>query len=366
MGRVHSNAWTSVARFFDPAASPVLEMVSARDPTNLSQFAGRWGWRRWTVDWREAVSDPEVDLVDIGTPNHLHHEQAVAALEAGKHVACEKPLAGTLQDAREMASSAQRAPHLQTFVWYSYRRVPAVALARHLVSEGRLGRIYHLRAAYLQDWGGPETPLAWRFRGTEAGSGAHGDLNSHIIDMARFITGEEVSEVCGAIETRFIEERPRPEGGLGPSTVDDAVLFLARLTGGGVASFEATRLATGMRNSNRIEIHGEGGALRFDFARMNELGFFDAARPRAEQGWTTILATNPQHPWMSHWDPDGHGLGYQQTFVNQAADIVESLGGRPPEVPIPDFADALRTQQVMEAAIISARERRPVALAEIA
>ncbi len=366
MGKAHSNAWLKVGKFFDLSLAPVLHTVAARNAADLEPFAARWGWAHWTTEWQAAATDPEIDLVDVSTPNHLHREQSLAALEAGKHVACEKPLAGTLDDAREMAHAAASAPG-QTFVWYNYRRVPAVALAHRLVAEGRLGRIYHVRAAYLQDWGGPGTPLLWRFQADAAGSGAHGDLNAHIIDMARYITGDEIAEVTGAIEERFVEERPLPDDAArtGRSTVDDAVLFLARFHGGAVASFEATRLATGMRNSNRIEIHGELGAVRFDFTRMNHLDFYDATEPKGLQGWRTVYAAAEQHPYARHWWPDGHGLGYEHGFVNQAADILAVLGGGEPEVPLPDFADAYRTQRVMEAALLSARQRTPIELSEV-
>jgi predicted dehydrogenase len=366
MGKAHSNAWRTVAEFFD-VTPPAMEIAAARDPQTLERFARRWGWRRQTTDWRSAVTDADVDLVDIGTPNALHAEQSLAALEAGKHVACEKPLAGTIADARAMVEAAARAPEAHTFVWYNYRRVPAVALAHRMVRDGRIGRIYHVRAAYLQSWGGPSTPLLWRFKGRDAGSGAHGDLNAHIIDMARFITGDEIVEVAGAIEQRFIETRPLLEdpAKTGPSTVDDAVLFLARFAGGAVASFEATRLATGVKNSNRIEIHGERGALRFDFERMNELQFFDGAVAPWQQGWQTILATHADHPYAGAWWPDGHVLGYEHTFVNQAADILRVLAGEEPVVPMPDFTDAYVTQRVMEAAVRSARERTPIALSDI-
>lgn len=366
MGRAHSNAWSQASRFFDLEMLPSLEVIAARDATSLRGFADRWGWARWTTDWRDAVADEGVDLVDIGTPNHLHAEQAIAALEAGKHVACEKPLAGTLEDARAMAIAA-RDSNRMTFVWYNYRRVPAVALARQLVAEGRLGRVYHVRAAYLQSWGGPDTPLRWRFQGDKAGSGAHGDLNAHIIDMARFITGDEIVEVSGAIEERFIEDRVSLDNPnrRGKSTVDDAVLFLARFRHGAVASFEATRLATGFKNANRIEIHGEHGAIRFNFERMNELEFFDGSDPARVQGWKTILVTGADHPYASNWWPDGHWLGYEHTFVNQAADIVRVLSGQETPVPLPDFADAYETQLVMEAAIQSAREGVAVKLSEV-
>jgi predicted dehydrogenase len=376
MGRAHSNAWLKVAKFFELPVEPVLHTVAARNAEEVEAFAKRWGWQHASTDWRAVVSSDEIDLVDIGTPNHVHAEQAIAALEAGKHVACEKPLAGTLADAEAMAEAASSAGG-RTFVWFNYRRVPAVALARQLVQAGALGTVYHVRAAYLQSWGGPDTPLLWRFQGDIAGSGAHGDLNAHIIDAVRFVTGEEIVTVEGAIEHTFVPERTVLEGSAGgeiagagagtgermaPSTVDDAVLFLARMSGGGLASFEASRLATGYHNANRFEIHGERGAVRFDFERMNELGFYDATADGRVQGWTTINVTRggDGHPYADHWWPDAHILGYEHSFVNEAGDILTAIAGGEPLVPLPDFADALQTQRVLHAAIESARHRAPV------
>ncbi|MBA2529363.1 MAG: Gfo/Idh/MocA family oxidoreductase [Euzebyales bacterium] len=381
MGRTHSNAWLKVARFFPVDPAPVMHTVVARNAAELEQFARRWGWRNSTTDWRAAVTGSEVDLVDIGTPNDVHAEQAIAAMEAGKHVACEKPLAGTLADAQAMADAAERASG-KTFVWFNYRRVPAVALAHQLVTSGAIGRVYHVRAAYLQSWGGPDTPLLWRFQGDIAGSGAHGDLNAHIVDAVRFVTGEDIVTVEGAIEHRFIEERTLLEGSAGGeisgtgagtgqakgrSTVDDAVLFLARMSGGGLASFEASRLATGYHNANRFEIHGERGALRFDFERMNELGFYSLDNEPAVQGWTTIDVTRggDGHPYAGAWWPDSHALGYEHTFVNQASDMLTVIAGGEPIVALPDFADALQTQRVLHAAIESARRRSPVDVADL-
>jgi predicted dehydrogenase len=381
MGRAHSNAWLKVAKFFDVDPVPTMHTVVARNAEELGAFAQRWGWQHTSTDWKAVVTNSDIDLVDIGTPNNVHAEQAIAALEAGKHVACEKPLAGTLADAQSMADAAAAADG-KTFVWFNYRRVPAIALARRLVADGALGRIYHARAAYLQSWGGPDTPLLWRFQGDVAGSGAHGDLNAHIIDMVRFVTGEEVVSVDGAIEHTFVEERELltgPAGGeiagagaatagaKGRSTVDDAVLFLARMSGGALASFEATRLATGYHNANRFEIHGERGALRFDFERMNELHFYSLDNDPAVQGWTTIDVTRGAsgHPYLEAWWPDSHGLGYEHSFVNQASDILTVIGGGEPAFALPDFADALMTQRVLHAAIESARNRAPVDLASI-
>ncbi len=381
MGRAHSNAWLNVAKFFDLPLMPVMHTVAARDAEALVAFADRWGWQNTTTDWRLALENPEIDLVDVGTPNHLHREQSIAALEAGKHVVCEKPLAGTLDDAREMVAAAKKAKG-KTFVWYNYRRCPAVAFAHQMVREGKLGRIFHVRAAYLQDWGGPSTPLLWRFQGKLAGSGAHGDLNAHIIDMARFITGEEITEVVGAIEETFIKERDiidsaggeisgkgakKSKAKKGRSTVDDAVLFLARFKGGAVASFEASRLSTGDKNRNRIEIHGEKGAIRFDFERMNELDWYDNTLEGKYQGWSTINVTRggDGHPYAGNWWPDAHVLGYEHGFVNMAADVVAAIGRQKPVVPLPDFADAYETQKVLHAAVESARNRCPIRLKDI-
>jgi predicted dehydrogenase len=381
MGRAHSNAWLTVAKFFPVDPRPTMHTVAGRNPVELREFAERWGWQHHTPDWRAAATADDVGLVDIGTPNDVHAEQAIAALEAGKHVACEKPLAGTLADARAMAAAAAAAPGT-TSVWFNYRRVPAVALAHRLVASGNIGRIYHVRASYLQSWGGPDTPLLWRFQGDIAGSGAHGDLNAHIIDAVRFVTGEEIISVEGAIEHTFIEERAVLEGQTGgaiagagagttgtkaASTVDDAVLFLARMSGGAVASFEATRLATGYHNANRFEIHGDRGAVRFNFERMNELEFYDLGNDAAVQGWTTIDVTRggDGHPYAAAWWPDSHGLGYEHAFVNQASDILAVIGGTAPVLPLVDFADALITQRVLHAAIESARHHAPVTLADI-
>lgn len=383
MGRTHSNAYLKVAKFFELPVDPVMHTIAARDEADLKKFAPRWGWRNWTTDWKKAVANPEISLVDVGTPNHVHAEQAIAALEAGKHVACEKPLAGTLDDARQMVQAAKKAKKQKTFVWYNYRRVPAIALAHQLVKAGKIGRIYHVRACYLQDWAGPDVPLLWRFQGDVAGSGALGDLCAHSIDTARFITGEAITEVSGAVLETFVKERTVLAGGAGgeisgggakvtaarkaKSTVDDAVLFLARLSGGGLASFEATRLATGHRNGNRIEVHGDKGAVAFNFEHPSDLEWCDASADPKLRGWTTINVSNGNagHPYAAAWWPPAHAIGYEHTFINQAADMFNVLGGREPVVPLADFADAFETQKVLYAATESAKNRCPVSLKEI-
>lgn len=368
MGRAHSNALAQVAHFFELARMPVMRIAVGRNTKELAAFAAKWGWQQITTRWQDLVEDDELELVDIATPNDLHAEPAIALLEAGKHVACEKPLAGTLADARAMRDAARKARRSKTFVWYNYRRCPAVALAHQLVQEGRIGRVYHVRATYLQSWGGPATPMLWRFDKKAAGSGAHGDLNAHIVDMCRFVTGEELSEIHGAVARTFVNERSVPgTKKRAKSTVDDAVLFLASLTGGGVASFEASRLAAPHQNANSLEVNGEKGSLRFDFEDMNLLRFHDAARGPREGGWTRIMCTSAagRHPYAGRWWPDAHVLGYEHGFTNMLADMLRVLGGETPEVPLPDFEDAYQTSRVLEAALLSAKERCAIKLSEV-
>jgi len=379
MGRTHSNAWLKVAKFFtELPLQPVMHTTFGMPAEKPEVFAERWGWQNFTTDWEKLVQDPAIDLVDIVSPNNMHAPMAIAAIKAGKPVSCEKPLAGTLAEAREMCDLAKK-HKVKTFVWYNYRRCPAVGLAHRLVKAGKIGRVYHVRCVYLQDWAGPQVPLLWRFDKKLAGSGAHGDLNAHIIDMARFVTGDEITEIAGAISETFIKERTLPSalaaGGIaagskggakkGKVTVDDAVLFLARFKGGAVASFEATRFATGCKNWNGFEIHGEKGAVRFNFEDMNRLWYYDATADASVQGWTNIMCTDASHPYVRNWWPAAHILGYEHGFINEAADILNILGGKEPEVPIPTFADAYETQRVLEAALMSADQRKPVKLADV-
>lgn len=366
MGRAHSNAWSQAPHFFELPRQVVLDTIAARDEDELAAFADRWGWKRWTARWQDLTQDPDVELVDVGTPNHLHAEQAIALLAAGKHVACEKPLAGTLDDARAMRDAAKKSK-ARTFVWFNYRRCPAVALAWQLVREGRLGRIHHVRAHYLQEWGGPQTPMSWRFQRKLAGSGAHGDLNAHIVDLARFLVGEELREVHGAVARTFVNERDVPgTKKKSRSDVDDCVAFLGSFEGGATASFEASRLAFGHQNDNGIELNGELGSLRFAFEDMNLLWLAERADGPRTSGWKRIMCTaGGAHPYAGAWWPDAHVLGYEHGFVNMAADIVRALSGEAPVVPLPDFADAFQTQRVLEAALVAARERRAVKLSEI-
>ncbi|GAB4108242.1 MAG: Gfo/Idh/MocA family oxidoreductase [Phycisphaeraceae bacterium] len=384
MGRTHSNAYLKAPMHFELPIVPVMHIIAARDRADLERFAPRWRWQHFTTRWQDVIENDEIGLVDVGTPNNVHRDMAVAALEAGKHVACEKPLANTLDNAREMVKAAKKAAKgknkCKTFVWYNYRRCPALALAYQLARAGRLGRIYHVRCFYLQDWAGPDTPMLWRFQGNVAGSGSLGDLCAHSIDAARFVTGDEIAEVNGAIMKTFIKERVVIAGDAGgeisgrgaktsrkkaKSTVDDAVVFTAQFKRGAVATFEATRLSTGDKNANRIEVHGDKGAIRFDFERMCELQWYDATLPETEQGWSTINVSGPGHPYADAWWPAAHAIGYEHSFINQAADICFALAGKKPIVPLPDFEDAYQTQRVLEAVTLSAKNRTPIKLSEV-
>ena len=369
MGRAHANAWLSTGRFFDLPRQVERVACASRDGAQADAFARQWDWQRGTADYHDLLADDSVDLIDVCTPNNLHASMSIEALQAGKHVACEKPLAATLADAKKMKDAAAKAKKkgIHSFVWFNYRRVPAVAFAHQLLKKGKLGRIFHVRACYLQDWGHGQTPLVWRFDAKQAGTGAHGDLNAHMIDMTRFILGDEIREVVGAIEERFIDRRSLPGGKkTGKSTVDDCVLFLARFARGAVASFEATRLATGNLNRNTVEINGEKGSIKFDFERMNELQWWDHTLPTAMQGWSRIMCTNAgDHPYIDAYWPPAHGLGYEHAFVSQAADMVKAIAGKKIIVPLPDFADAYETQRVLEAALISAREGCTVPLSKV-
>jgi predicted dehydrogenase len=384
MGRAHSNAFLKVAKFFtNLPVNPVMHTVCARDPKATEEFAQRWGWQNISLDWKQTVANPDIHLVDIATPNNMHAPLAIAALENGKHVACEKPLAVTLDVARQMRDAAKKGAKkgAKTFVWFSYRGCPALALARQLCQEGKLGRIFHVRANYLQGWAGPSTPLVWRFIKEVAGSGAHGDLGAHIIDAARFITGEEVTQVCGSIQETFIKERTIPQadagnikGGhiakgstkKGKVTVDDATIFIGRMSGGAIATFEATRFAIGNQNANRIEINGEKGSIRWDFEDANILWYYNAEDDAERAGWQRIMATDAgNHPFATHWWPDAHILGYEHGFINMAGSMFQSIGGKTPEVPMADFEDAYQTQRVLEAAVISAENREWVDLKDV-
>ncbi|NKY07480.1 Gfo/Idh/MocA family oxidoreductase [Cellulomonas hominis] len=375
MGAAHSQAWRTAPRFFDLPLTPVMQVVAGRDAAAVKAAAERLGWRDTAGSWQELVARDDVDLVDVCTPGFTHAEIAVAALEAGKHVLCEKPLANTLAEAEAMVAAAASASArgVRSMVGYTYRRVPAVQLARTLVAEGRIGTVRHVRVQYLQDWlADPEAPLSWRLDKQAAGSGALGDIGSHAVDLAQFITGERVTGVSAVLET-FVHERPvaaefaglHGTGGTerGPVTVDDAAVFLARLSGGGLGVFEATRFAAGRKNAIRLEINGDRGSVAFDFEDMNVLHYYDATEDPAYAGFRRIVVTEPQHAYVAQWWPAGHGLGYEHAFTHQVVDLVGDVAaGRDPS---PSFAEGLAVQRVLAAVEASAADdSRWVALTE--
>jgi predicted dehydrogenase len=356
MGSAHSQAWRTVARAFDVPATPQLAVLCGRRADAAREAAVKWGWSEAATDWREVVERPDVDVVDICTPPSSHEQIASAALASGKHVLCEKPLANSAAAARRLVQAADEASRNGVFAMlgFNYRRVPALAFARQLVADGRVGAMRHLRAGYLQDWlASPGAPLSWRLRREDAGSGALGDLGSHLIDLACFLTGQRVASVCASTET-FVTHRPSPTGDhrLEPVTVDDAAFLEARLSGGALATFEVSRLATGRKNHLRVEINGELGSVVFDLERLNELEFYDATLPAGERGFRRILMTEPDHPYLAAWWPPGHVLGWEHTFTHQAADFLQAIAAG--QQPHPSFADGLHVQQVIEAALQSA------------
>jgi predicted dehydrogenase len=351
MGRAHSQAWYTVTRAFDVPLQPRLAAICGRDKAAARAAAGRLGWADVETDWRALIERDDVDLIDICSPGDMHAPIAIAALQAGKHVLCEKPLANTLAEAEAMAAAAAAAypSGARAMVGFNYRRVPAITLARKLVETDRLGTLRHVRAAYLQDWlTDRDAPMTWRMQAERAGSGALGDLGAHIVDLARYLTGQEISGVSAAAAT-FTDKRPLAGGvGTGTVTVDDAVVFTGRLDSGALASFEATRCATGRKNGLRIELNGTAGSLAFDLERLNELEFFDgAAEPAGMAGFRRILVTEPGHPYLDGWWPPGHVLGWADTFTNQARDLLTAIAdGAQPE---PSFADGLAVQRVLDA-----------------
>ena len=373
MGKAHSNAWRQAPHFFPLKARVEMHTICGRNAAGVQAARGQLGWQYAATDWREVVESPLIDVVDINTPNDSHADIAIAAARNGKHVLCEKPLALTTKQAEAMLTAAQKAKIVH-MVCHNYRRIPAIALAKKLIGEGALGQIYQYRARYAQDWiADPEFPLFWRLQKNLSGSGTHGDINAHIIDLGRYLVGE-LKEVCGLLHT-FISERPladtAPKGAslgakaarkLGKVTVDDAAMFIGRFENGALANLEATRAALGRRNHITIEINGSKGSLYFDFEDMNRLKFFDNTNPPDRQGFRDILVTQPNgiHPYISHWWGSGHVLGYEHTFVHTVADFVNAcVEGKPVQ---PTFEDGFKNQQVLEAVEQSARTGRWVKL----
>jgi predicted dehydrogenase len=372
MGRAHSQAWRNARSYFDVPVDPRLVAVAGRNAAAAKDTADRFGWGEVETDWRRLLDRDDIHVIDICTPGDTHAEIAVAALEAGKHVLCEKPLANSVGEAEVMATAAEaaRARGVRSMVGFTYRRVPAVAYARQLVAEGRIGRVLHVRGAYLQDWlTDPESPLTWRLQKDRAGSGALGDIGAHIVDLAQHVTGETLTGVSALTET-FVRERPVCDPSLvatngisgtagangsatrGPVTVDDAAVLVSRLSGGGLATFEATRFATGRKNAIRLEVNGTQGSIAFDFEDMNVLHVFDNGSPSRDAGFTRVLVTEADHPWVAAWWPPGHVLGYEHGFTHQAVDFLTAVAAGAD--PRPSFTDGLQVQRILSAVETSA------------
>ncbi|QNE14450.1 Gfo/Idh/MocA family protein [Pseudarthrobacter sp. NBSH8] len=367
MGAAHSHAWRTAPRFFDLPLEPHLTAVAGRNHNGVRAAAAKLGWASTETDWRRLIERDDIDLIDICTPGNTHAEIAIAALEAGKHVLCEKPLANSVAEAERMTAVADAAAKRGVFSMcgFSYRRTPALALARRFVQQGRLGTVRHVRAQYLQDWLSDENaPMTWRLDRSKSGSGSLGDIGAHIIDAAQWITGQNITGVSALLET-FVQQRPLAgdmvglgghgdvgaDAPRGSVTVDDAAIFTARFDGGPIGVFEATRYALGRKNAMRIEINGTKGSLAFDFEEMNVLSFYDAAES-PDAGFRRIFVTEPEHPYAANWWPTGHGLGYEHGFTHQVVDLVNAVAEQ--RQPEPSFADALQVQRVLAAVETSA------------
>ncbi|MBP2111018.1 Gfo/Idh/MocA family protein [Paenibacillus silagei] len=373
MGKAHSNAYRSLPMFFPKAVKPHMSVICGRNEEAVTEAAAQLGWSESVTDWKELIARSDIDLVDINAPSNAHKEIALAAAAAGKHIFCEKPLALNLEDSREMLEAAEKAG-IAHMIGFNYRFSPAVRLAKRLIESGRLGTIYHFRAWFLQDWIlDPEFPLVWRLQKEIAGSGSHGDLGAHLIDLAHFLVGD-VEEVIGMSET-FVKERPLAtemtglsakagkDAPHGPVTVDDATLFLARFANGALGSFEATRFAAGHRSTNSFEINGSLGSVKFDFERMNELEVYLTSDDEDVQGFRRVLATDPSHDYAEAWWPPGHTIGFEHTFIHEMLELSNAIEeGRQPE---PNFNDGVKCQAVLEAVDRSIEQRRWVPISEM-
>ncbi|MCH9726226.1 MAG: Gfo/Idh/MocA family oxidoreductase [Planctomycetes bacterium] len=371
MGRTHSNAYRQVSKFFDNEHQPVLQAVCARSEDKVKDFAENWGWQSYETDWRKLIERDDIDLIDITTPNNSHHDIAIAAAEAGKMVLCEKPLAMNTAEAIAMTDAIEKAG-VANMVWFNYRRVPAISLAKQLVDEKRIGRPFHYRACYLQDWTIAEDvpqggATLWRLDAKVAGSGVTGDLLAHSIDSAIWLNGP-ITSVSAATET-FVKERVHQETGeKTPVEIDDACMFLARFANGSMGTFESSRYARGRKNFNTFELNGEDGSVFFDLEDPQILQYFEYANPTNGQkvedhvtGWRRIHVTNFEHPYMDKWWVPGCTIGYEHTFTNALADFFQGLdSGKPTQ---PDFRSALETQKVCDAVLQSAKDQQWVEIA---
>jgi len=354
MGRAHGNAYRQVNHFFDLPVRVVPQVVVGRDSQRAAEAAAKLGFAESSADLKAVLARPDIHVVDVATPNDSHFAIAMAALKAGKHVLCEKPLAMTIAEAKAMAAEAKKRK-ARVGLWHNYRRAPATRLAARMIARGDIGEVRQVRAVYLQDWlADGSVPASWRTSRKTCGSGAHGDLNAHLIDLTRALTGLEFSAVCGVQQT-YTKERPTGDGKtMAKVDVDDAFCFLAKFSNGAIGTYEATRVAPGRKNHNRVEVSGTKGSIVWNLERMNELEYFSFDDMRDAQGFRTIMCMDSVHPYAAHWWPDGHIVGYEHTFVHHLADFVDCLHSG--EAFSPDFADGVKVQAVLEAALQSAKD----------
>lgn len=353
MGKAHSQAWRNVSRFFEIEQNINLKTICGRNENDLKKVQVREGWQDFETDWRKIIDDPNVDVIDICTSGDSHAEIAIAALNANKHVLCEKPLANTVAQAAAMTQAAEKSKG-KSMVGFNYRLVPAISFAKELVQAGKVGRIFHIRARYLQDWiVDPKFELVWRLQKDLAGSGALGDIAAHIVDMTQFVTGQKLTGVSALTHT-FITERPLVNSTqMGDVTVDDAAIFFGKTDHLAIASYEATRFAAGSRNDFGFEIYGDKGSLKFNFEQMSYLQFCDNTEAKETTGFKNILVTEPNHPYMKNWWPPGHHIGYGETFTHQIYDFVTAI--KNDTAPTPSFADGWQIQKVLAAVESSAQ-----------
>ena len=360
MGKAHSNAYMDVDKYFDLPAKTVMRAACDVNEADLKVFADNFGWQSTETSWEKLIARDDIDLIDIVTPNSIHMPIAVAAAKAGKHIICEKPMAMTADECKKMLDAARDAD-VRHMVAFNYRRVPALALAKKLIDEGKIGKIHHFNAVYYQDWlVDPAFPYVWRHDVKLAGSGAHGDMNANIADRAGFLVGE-FEAVTGAKEV-FVKQRKAPDGSMKEVTADDAMFFTARFREGALGSFMATRFATGRKNFLRVEIFGSEGAIAFNLERMNELDYFSRSDEQAEQGFRNILVTESVHPYVNMWWPPGHIIGWEHTFIHEVGDLLTAIAKK--ESVTADFYDGLRCQQVLDAVCESADSGKWVTIPE--
>lgn len=356
MGRTHSNAFSQVGHFFDVTYQPVLKTICARNAEKGKAFADQWGYESSVTDWKKLVDDKSIDLIDIASPNDTHMEIAIAAAQAGKMVMCEKPLGRSAAESRKMVDAVEKAG-VANMVWYNYRRVPAVTLAKQMIDEGKLGKIFHYRAKFLQDWTiSKDLPQGgqglWRLDVGVAGSGVTGDLLAHCIDTALWLNGS-ISKVSGLTETFITERHHNITGKIEKVGIDDASLFIGKFANGSLANFEATRYARGHKALYTLEINGEHASIAWDLHDLHRLQYFDHRDEGRERGWRSIHITDSDHPYMANWWVPGLQIGYEHSFIHQAADFIAGLASGKPAAPT--FKDALQTDLVTDAVLKSAR-----------